>query len=57
MLAGTRLRAEAFAAAWARHLGRSRLLSADTPEGVGVLAACRGDDPFAATTQLRTVWR
>ena len=57
VLAGTRARAEAFAAAWARHLGPSRLLFADSPEGIGVLAACRGDDPFAATTQLRTVWR
>ena len=57
VLASSRTRAEAFAAAWAQHVGRTRLLNTQTPEGVGVLAACRGDDPFAATTQLRTVWR
>ena len=57
VLATGRARAEAFAAAWAEHVGPSRLLDAGTPEGLGVLAACRGDDPFAATTQLRTIWR
>jgi hypothetical protein len=27
------------------------------PEGTGILAAQRGDDPFALTTQIRTLWR
>ena len=28
-----------------------------SPEGTGILAAQRGDDPFALTTQIRTLWR
>ena len=30
---------------------------AGSPEGTGILAAQRGDDPFALTTQIRTLWR
>ncbi len=57
VLAANRARAEGFAEAWSTHVGPTRLLSAASPEGAGVLAACRGADPFAVTTQLRTVWR
>jgi hypothetical protein len=32
-------------------------LNARSPEGTGILAAQRGDDPFAVTTQIRTLWR
>ena len=28
-----------------------------SPEGSGALAAQRGEDPFAVTTQMRTLWR
>ncbi len=27
-----------------------------SPEGAGILAVQRGDDPFAVTTQIRTLW-
>ncbi len=30
---------------------------AGSPEGTGILAAQRGDDPFALTTQIWTLWR
>jgi len=30
---------------------------AGSPEGTGILAAQRRDDPFALTTQIRTLWR
>ncbi len=33
------------------------MLFTGSPEGAGILAAQRGDDPFAVTTQIRTLWR
>ena len=33
------------------------MVYAGSPEGTGILAAQRGDDPFALTTQIRTLWR
>jgi hypothetical protein len=33
------------------------MLYANSPEGAGILAAQRGDDPFEVTTQIRTLWR
>jgi hypothetical protein len=46
-----------FIAAWERHVDPARPPSADSPEGLAVLDLFRGADPFAVTTQLRTVWR
>ena len=46
----------AYALAWHRWLGDGHLVAADSPEGVGVLAAQRGQDPFAVTTVIRRVW-
>jgi len=34
-----------------------RMLYTGSPEGTGILVAQRGDDPFAVTTQIRTLWR
>ena len=33
------------------------MLYTGSPEGTGILAAQRGDDPFAVTTQISTLWR
>jgi superfamily II DNA or RNA helicase len=57
VLATRRDRAEAFLAAWRRWVGPSRLVYAHAPEGAGILAAQRGEDPFAITTAMRTIWR
>ncbi|MEV0840861.1 DEAD/DEAH box helicase family protein [Actinocatenispora sera] len=50
------VRRESFAAAWERHVGPARLLAADSVEGAAVCELMRGEDPFAITAQLRTVW-
>jgi hypothetical protein len=57
VLATRRDRAEAFLAAWRRWVGPSRLVYAHAPDGAGILAAQRGEDPFAITTAMRTTWR
>jgi hypothetical protein len=49
--------AKIFAAAWRDRVSPGEMLYAGSPEGTGILAAQRGDDPFAVTTQLRTPWR
>jgi hypothetical protein len=54
--AGSR-RLRIFLAAWERHVGPPRHLAADSAEGQAILDLFRGADPFAVTTQLRTVWR
>lgn len=54
---GTRKQlATAFQQAWNRHVSPGDLVYAGSPEGTGILAAQRGDDPFAITTQIRTLW-
>jgi hypothetical protein len=54
--AGAR-RLRIFLAAWERHVGPARHLVADSPDGQAILDLFRGADPFAITTQLRTIWR
>jgi superfamily II DNA or RNA helicase len=49
--------AEHFARAWNARVSPGELLYSGSPEGAGILAAQRGDDPFAVTTQIRTLWR
>jgi len=56
-LATNRKLAETFARAWNARVSPGQLLYAGSPEGTGILAAQRGDDPFAVTTQIRTLWR
>ncbi|MBO0818603.1 MAG: DEAD/DEAH box helicase, partial [Actinobacteria bacterium] len=48
--------ATAFQQAWNRHVSPGNLVYTGSPEGAGILAAQRGDDPFAITTQIRTLW-
>jgi hypothetical protein len=46
-----------FEQAWNKRVSPGQMLFTGSPEGAGVLAAQRGDDPFAVTTQIRTLWR
>lgn len=56
-LATHRSRADEFAAAWNRWISPGKAVFAGSPEGAGILAAQRGDDPFDITTAMRTDWR
>jgi hypothetical protein len=49
--------AATFEQAWHARVSPGDLLYTGSPEGAGILAAQRGDDPFAVTTQIRTLWR
>jgi hypothetical protein len=49
--------AEAFERAWNARVSPGQVVYTGSPEGAGILAAQRGDDPFAVTTQIRTLWR
>jgi hypothetical protein len=57
ILSTNKKRAEMFAAAWRKRVSPGDLIYTGAAEGTGILAAQQGDDPFAITTQLRTVWR
>jgi hypothetical protein len=46
-----------FERSWNARVSSGEVLFTGSPEGAGVLAAQRGDDPFALTTQIRTLWR
>jgi superfamily II DNA or RNA helicase len=56
-LSGNKKLATAFERAWNTRVGPGTVVYASSPEGTGILAAQRGDDPFALTTQIRTLWR
>jgi superfamily II DNA or RNA helicase len=56
-LSGNKKLATAFEGAWNDRVGPGAVVYAGSPEGTGILAAQRGDDPFALTTQIRTLWR
>ncbi len=55
-LGQNRGRAAAFAAAWRTWVSAGEPVYAGTPEGEGVLATHRGEDPLSATTVLRVAW-
>lgn len=57
VLGASKRRAAAFEQAWHDRVSPGPMLFTGSPEGTGVLAAQRGDDPFAVTTQIRTLWR
>lgn len=46
-----------FARAWNAHVSPGELLFTGSPQGAGILTVQRGDDPFAVTTAIRTLWR
>ena len=56
-LSGNKKLATAFERAWNTSVSPGAAVYAGSPEGIGILAAQRGDDPFALTTQIRTLWR
>ena len=56
-LSGNKKLAVLFERAWNARVGPGSVVYAGSPEGTGILAAQRGDDPFALTTQIRTLWR
>jgi superfamily II DNA or RNA helicase len=49
--------AAVFTQAWNARVSPGELVYTGTPEGAGILQVQRGDDPFAVTTQIRTLWR
>lgn len=57
VLGVNKARATMFASAWRERVSPGEMLYAASPEGAGILAAQRDDDPFAVTTQIRTLWR
>ncbi len=56
-VAGHRAQADAFADAWNRWVSPGHAVFAGSPEGAGVLASQRGDDPFGIDTGMRVEWR
>jgi hypothetical protein len=56
VLGQNRDRATAFAAAWRTWVSDGEPVYTNTPEGEGILATHRGEDPFAITTVLRVAW-
>jgi len=57
VLSGNKKLATAFERSWNARVGPGSVVYAGSPEGTGILTAQRGDDPFAVTTQIRTLWR
>jgi superfamily II DNA or RNA helicase len=57
VLGRSKSRVAAFEQGWREHVGASRLVHAKDPEGSALLELLRGEDPFAVTSRLRTVWR
>jgi hypothetical protein len=55
-LGQNRSRAAVFATAWNTWISDGEPLYTNTPEGEGVLATHRGEDPLSATTVLRVAW-
>ena len=51
-----RSRSAAFAAAWNTWVSGGEPVYTNTPEGEGVLATHRGEDPLSASTVLRVAW-
>jgi len=49
-------RAAIFGRAWNRYVGPGSPLSNEDPEGQAVIEVQRGEDPFAVTSQMRTLW-
>ncbi|MFB9831829.1 DEAD/DEAH box helicase, partial [Actinoallomurus acaciae] len=56
VLGQNRGRADGFAAAWNTWVSGGAPVYTNTPEGEGVLATHRGEDPLSATTVLRVAW-
>jgi hypothetical protein len=56
-MATNRDRATAFGRTWNRHVSAGHPLFEQEPEAQALIEVQRGEDPFAITTQMRTLWR
>ncbi len=56
-LGENRERATAFERAWNRYVSGGPALYFKDPQAQAILELQRGEDPFAVTTQMRTLWR
>jgi superfamily II DNA or RNA helicase len=55
-LAANKSRVQAFQVAWNAHVSAGEALFEDDPRAQAVIQLQRGEDPFAVTTQMRTLW-
>jgi hypothetical protein len=55
-LAANKPRVEAFEQAWHHHVSPGSALYEQDPRAAAVLELQRGENPFATTSQLRTLW-
>jgi hypothetical protein len=56
VFASNRDRVKAFEKAWNRHASSGRALYEGDPKAQAIIQLQRGEDPFAVTTQMRTLW-
>ncbi len=49
-------RARSFERLWRTHVGGTAAVFCRDPKGAGIIEARRGEDPFATTSQMRTLW-
>jgi superfamily II DNA or RNA helicase len=55
-LGANKARVQAFEAAWNRRVSAGKALYQDDPRAQAIIQLQRGADPFAVTTQMRTLW-
>jgi hypothetical protein len=56
-LAANKSRVEAFEAAWHTHVSPGTALYAQDPQAAAIIEVQRGENPFATTSQMRTLWQ
>jgi hypothetical protein len=56
VLGANKSRVQAFEAAWNRRVSAGKALFQDDPRAQAIMQLQRGEDPFAVTTQMRTLW-
>jgi superfamily II DNA or RNA helicase len=56
LLGANKSRVQAFEAAWNRRVSAGKALFQEDPRAQAVIQLQRGEDPFAVTTQMRTLW-
>jgi len=56
LLGANKTRVQAFEAAWNRRVSAGKALFQDDPRAQAIMQLQRGEDPFAVTTQMRTLW-
>jgi superfamily II DNA or RNA helicase len=56
LLGANKSRVQAFEVAWNRRVSAGRAIFQDDPKAQAIIQLQRGEDPFAVTTQMRTLW-